>query len=155
MNKKQSPDNDKKQAKREKLYSLLGELPPREAAITVQKIAEEEHEKFILEKLILDLNTIEPVPAYFVKPKKYEGKLPVILFNHSHGGYYTQGKDELVYPISPYMGKPCYAEQLTQLGYGAICIDAWGFGERRGKTESEIFKEMLWTGARHVGHDGL
>lgn len=146
MDMKQSPNISAKQLDREMLYSLLGELPQRSAVITSQKIAEEEHVDFILEKLVLDLNTLDPVPAYFVKPKKHEGKLPVILFNHSHGGFYNQGKDELVYPVSPYLGKPCYAEQLTQMGYGAICIDAWGFGERYGKTESEIFKEMLWTG---------
>lgn len=99
-----------------------------------------------MEKLLLDLNGIVPVPAYFVKPKKQEGKLPLILFNHSHGGLYKQGKDELVFPVSQYLSKPCYAEQLSLLGYSSICIDAWGFGERSGKTESAIFKEMLWNG---------
>jgi hypothetical protein len=143
---KQSFNFKEKQSDREKLYNLLGDLPPRTAGITAQKITEEEHENFILEKLVLNLNDTDPVPAYFVKPKKHEGKLPLILFNHSHGGFYSQGKDELVAPVSPYMSKPCYAEQLAQLGYSALCIDAWGFGERRGKSESEIFKEMLWTG---------
>jgi hypothetical protein len=32
------------------------------------------------------------------------------------------------------------------MGYSAFCIDVWGFGERRGRTESEIFKHFLWTG---------
>lgn len=146
MSIKQFSHINEKQSERAKLYSLLGDLPERTAPITSQKIAEEKHGNFILEKLLLDLNGIEQVPAYFVKPTEHEGKLPLILFNHSHGGLYTQGKDELVYPVSPYMNKPCYSEQLTQLGYSAICIDAWGFGERYGRTESEIFKEMLWTG---------
>ncbi len=46
------------------------------------------------------------------------------------------------------MQVPPYAEQLTQKGYSAISIDAWGFGERHaeGRTESMIFKEMLWSG---------
>ncbi|WP_342046285.1 dienelactone hydrolase family protein [Bacillus sp. OTU530] len=32
------------------------------------------------------------------------------------------------------------------MGYGVFGIDMLGFGERRGKTESEIFKELLWKG---------
>ena len=32
------------------------------------------------------------------------------------------------------------------MGFCSLCIDCWGFGERRGRTESEIFKEMLWRG---------
>jgi dienelactone hydrolase len=32
------------------------------------------------------------------------------------------------------------------MGYCVLCFDTWAFGERRGKTELEIFKEMLWSG---------
>jgi pimeloyl-ACP methyl ester carboxylesterase len=32
------------------------------------------------------------------------------------------------------------------MGYAVLCLDMLGFGERRGKAESEIFKEMLWKG---------
>ena len=41
---------------------------------------------------------------------------------------------------------PPYAEQLTHLGYAALCIDTWAFGERATRSESVIFKEMLWRG---------
>jgi hypothetical protein len=44
------------------------------------------------------------------------------------------------------MYKKPYAEELAEQGYAALCIDEWAFGERRGRTESEIFKEMLWKG---------
>jgi cephalosporin-C deacetylase-like acetyl esterase len=124
----------------------LGDLPQRTSSVSAQKIFEEERDSYILEKLALDLNGIESVPAYFVKPRELKGKLPVILFNHSHGGFYDMGKNELINPHSTYLYSPCYAQQLTQMGYGALCIDTWAFGERRGRTESEIFKEMLWTG---------
>ena len=46
----------------------------------------------------------------------------------------------------PYSAHEPYAKVLTDLGYVAICIDAWNFGERAGRTESELFKEMLWKG---------
>ena len=39
-----------------------------------------------------------------------------------------------------------YAEALAGMGYGALCIDTWAFGERRGLTEHSIFKRMLWHG---------
>ena len=42
--------------------------------------------------------------------------------------------------------EPSYAEALAREGIAALAIDAWNFGERRGRTESELFKEMLWKG---------
>ena len=130
---------------REKLYSLLGDLPERDRPVQARLISKEEREHYCLEKLVLDLNGIEPVPAYFLSPKNAKGKRPVILFNHSHGGNYHSGKNELLNGTT-YMYKKPYAEELTELGYSVLCIDEWGFGERRGRTESEIFKEMLWKG---------
>jgi hypothetical protein len=134
-----------KDQRREELYNLLGDLPNREKPVSSRLILKEEREKFIVEKLVLDLNGIEPVPAYFIYPKNVTGKAPVILFDHSHGGNYHVGKDEVLNSAS-YMYKKSYAEELTEHGYSVLCIDEWGFGERRGRTESEIFKEMLWKG---------
>jgi len=34
----------------------------------------------------------------------------------------------------------------VQMGYAALCIDQWAFGDRHGRRESEIFKHMLWHG---------
>jgi hypothetical protein len=139
------------QEKRKQLMDLLGELPDRqEGKVKARLIDVEEHELFTLEKLTLELNGIEPVPAYFVKPKPAAdkvggGKLPVILFNHSHGGNYHVGKDELLAGAS-YLKKPSYAEVFAREGYAVLCIDAWCFGERRGRTETQIFKDMLWNG---------
>ncbi len=45
---------------------------------------------------MLDLNGVEAVPAYFVRPREATGRLPVILYNHAHGGDYELGKDELL-----------------------------------------------------------
>jgi dienelactone hydrolase len=137
--------NEEKATQRQKLYKLLGDLPMRASAISATKIAVEEHQTYLLEKLILDLNGMESVPAYFVKPKEAAAKLPTIIFNHSHGGNYSLGKDELLQG-SCYLQKPDYATELTAKGYAVLAIDAWAFGERRGRLESEIFKQMLWSG---------
>ena len=55
------------------------------------------------------------------------------------------GKDELLQGAA-YLYDVPYAVELTRQGYAVFCIDAWGFGERRGRTEGAIFKEMLWNG---------
>lgn len=131
--------------RRSLLYSLLGELPERNRPVSVEVLSVEQREKYVLEKLVLDLNGIEPVPAYFVRPCKKQNKYPVILYNHAHGGDYVLGKDELLQGRN-LLQDPPYAEELTAAGFAALAIDAWNFGERRGRTESELFKEMLWKG---------
>lgn len=130
---------------RAKLYGLLGDLPDRRAPVNSRLISREEREKFHLENLILDLNGIEPVPAYFITPKKAGEKTPVVIFNHSHGGHYDVGRQELING-APYLNRAPYANDLAECGFSVLCIDEWAFGDRRGRTETEIFKEMLWKG---------
>ncbi|MCX7920298.1 MAG: acetylxylan esterase [bacterium] len=131
--------------RRNQLYQLLGDLPERTRPISAILLRESVEPDYILEKLLLDLNGIEPVPAYFVRPKNATHKLPTILYNHSHGGNYHLGKEELLIGNS-YLFSPPYAVELTRNGYAALCIDAWAFGERSHTTESAIFKRMLWNG---------
>ncbi len=162
-------------ALRQELYSLLGDLPPRDRLISAELVSEEDRGEYVLEKLILDLNGVEPVPAYFAKPKG-DGKRPTILYNHAHGGNYALGKDELIHGRRA-LQQPPYAEALTALGYNVLCADTWLFGERDmakteagqepglagramrrvlkskahavkspRRTESTLFKEMLWKG---------
>ncbi len=139
------PDENKRNAARQRLYALLGDLPARDRPIRAQLIDAGEHDGYWLEKLVLDLNGIEDAPAYFVKPLRAEGELPAVLYNHAHGGNYVLGKDELIRGRDA-LQRPPYAKALTDAGYAALCIDTWLFGERRGRTESELFKLMLWRG---------
>ncbi len=134
-----------KETARKELMNLLGELPDLDRSLSSEVIEVEKRGKYRLERLLLDLNGIEPVPGIFVSPLEDTAPRPTILYNHSHGHEYHIGKDELLHGRT-YMHSPPYAEVLTGRGYSALCIDHWGFGERRGRTESEIFKEMLWNG---------
>lgn len=127
------------------MYGLLGRLPSRHAPISAVKVWEEERDGYHLEKLELDLNGIEPVPAYFVKPKGSHGKLPAVLYHHSHGLQYKVGKEELLRGAR-YMYAGSYAEDLAKRGIASLSIDFWAFGERSTATESELFKKMLWHG---------
>lgn len=134
-----------KDVRRKELYSLLGKLPDRHRHISVQVVSTEDTDDLILEKLLMDINGLEKVPAYFTKPKKVTGKVPVILFNHSHFGQYEVGKNEFIKGRKE-MQKPPYAVALARAGYAGLCLDAWAFGERATRSESAIFKEMLWKG---------
>jgi acetyl esterase/lipase len=131
--------------RRRQLYDLLGDLPDPARTVSATKIDEVEAESYLLEKLLLDLNGIEAVPAYFVRPNGMDGPLPTVLYNHAHGLYYALGKDELLVGRDA-LQEPAYAQELTRRGYAALCFDTWAFGERQGRTESEIFKHMLWSG---------
>jgi len=131
--------------RRKELIDLLGALPPLDRPIGARLVRREQREGYILEKLVLDINGLEIVPAYFVRPPSGDGPFPAVLYNHAHGGAYELGKDELLIG-RPHLQQPPYARELTERGLAALCIDHWAFGERRGRTESEIFKVMLWRG---------
>jgi acetyl esterase/lipase len=132
-------------ARRRELYGLMGDLPARNRPIGGKKRREEERDGYVLETWDLDLNGIETVPAYLARPKDAGGRRPAVLFNHSHGGGYTIGKQEFVDGRS-YLQPVPYARELTGLGYVALCIDHWVFGERSHTTEPDMFKAMLWQG---------
>lgn len=132
-------------AQRKLLYSLLGDLPNRHRPIRASLIKKEERETYVLEKLTLDLNGIEDVPALFTRPRNGAAPFPTILYNHAHGGDYLLGKRELIDARKEVL-QPPYAEELARRGIACLCIDQWNFGERHGRTEQELFKEMLWKG---------
>jgi dienelactone hydrolase len=134
-----------RQEERDRLYKLLGELPPRDRAINAELLQTEETEQYVMETLQLDLNGFEVVPAYYLRPRLVDGPGPAILYNHAHGNEYQLGKDELIMGRSQLQDPP-YAQVLTSLGYSVLCFDAWSFGGRAVRNELSIFKEMLWKG---------
>ena len=138
--------HDNKAANRVKLYSLLGDLPDRDRPPSAIMIGQRDYGTYILEDLVLDLNGIEYVPAYVAKPKNAAGRLPCVIYNHYHGGQFHIGRKEFIMSERPYSTYEPYAKALTDLGYIAVCIDVWNFGERSGRSETELFKEMLWKG---------
>ena len=137
------------QAKRRReLWSLLGDLP----ALRTPKAtasSRETHPGFTLERLVLDLNGIEPVPAWMLIPDKRQTPAPAMLYIHWHGGDYPVGKRELLEGTKVL---PPYASVLAEKGIVTLAIDSWCFGERMpypnegGRGESDRFKEMLWKG---------
>lgn len=131
--------------RRKLLHSLLGDLPDRHRPISSRRIYAEDRETYVLEHLVLDLNGLEPVPAYLLLPKQRRRPAPAVLYNHSHGGGYHIGKRELL-EGREYLADPPYAAVFAELGIVALCIDHWIFGERSHTPEDDMFKEMLWKG---------
>jgi len=130
---------------RSRLYKLLGKLPDRNRPVSGKMLNIRNCEDYVLEQLVLDLNGIEPVPAYFVKPVTDVKKFPVIVFNHAHGSKYDVGKDELLLKQNALSGKS-WAEILTLNGFAVLTIDCWNFGDRSGRDETALFKELIWKG---------
>jgi acetyl esterase/lipase len=131
--------------RRAELYGLLGELPDRRRPIRATKRSEDTRDSYVLETWELDLNGIEPVPAYVARPATVSGRLPAVLFNHSHGGGYKIGKQEFIDGRSYLQPEP-YARVFTRLGCIGVSIDHWVFGERSHTSEADMFKAMLWQG---------
>jgi cephalosporin-C deacetylase-like acetyl esterase len=136
------------QAKRRKeLWGLLGDLPERRTpkAKTLQTV---KHDGFTLEHLELDLNGVEPVPAYLLLPDKRPTKAPGLLYIHAHGGTYDLGKEELLRGRTVL---PAYAPVCTAKGLVTLAIDSWCFSGRKHQEDGrngewDTFKLMLWNG---------
>lgn len=142
MRQKKMLDQDEK---RQKLYSLLGKLPDRKRSVSGEVFSVQECDSYILERLVLDLNGIEVVPGYLIKPLIKKEKFPIIIFNHAHGSRYEVGKDEVILKRDSLGGKS-WAELLTSIGFAILSIDCWNFGDRSGRDELALFKEFLWKG---------
>lgn len=140
-----TPDPAANVSRRAELYALLGDLPDRARPVAGRKRGEEARDGYILEAWELDLNGIETVPAYVARPLTPAGRRPAVIFNHSHGGGYKIGKTEFI-DGRQYLQPVPYAKALTDLGYVALSIDHWVFGERSHTTELDTFKAMLWHG---------
>lgn len=127
------------------LRALMGDLPCPDQPISCKVLKVEDRDTFYLERLVLDLNGYEPVPALFMRPKGGKGPYPAVLFNHSHGNLFHIGKTELLDGCE-YMLKRGYAYDLAERGIAALCIDHMCFEDRSGLTESYVYKKLIWDG---------
>ena len=62
--------------RRRELWGLLGDLPWRHRPGPAKLVRREEHDGYTLERLVLDLNGVEPVPALLLIPHKRQPKAP-------------------------------------------------------------------------------
>jgi len=136
------------QERRKELWGLLGDLPWQHTPGPAKLVSTERHEGYTLERLVLDLNGVEPVPALLLIPDNRQTPAPGLLFIHWHAGMYDLGKEQLLRGVA---AQPAYAPVCMEKGLVTLAIDSWCFGERKheadGHTgEEDAFKLMLWRG---------
>lgn len=134
--------------RRKELWGLLGDLPWQHQPGPAKLVRTEKHEGYTLERLVLDLNGQEPVPALLLIPDKRQERAPGLLFIHWHAGMYGLGKEELLRGVEV---QPAYAPVCAEKGLVTLAIDSWCFGERQHEKdghagEEDAFKLMLWRG---------
>ena len=136
------------QERRKELWGLLGDVPWEHTPGPAKLVSTERHEGYTLERLVLDLNGVEPVPALLLIPDNRQTPAPGLLFIHWHAGMYDLGKEQLLRGVA---AQPAYAPVCMEKGLVTLAIDSWCFGERKheadGHTgEEDAFKLMLWRG---------
>jgi dienelactone hydrolase len=144
----------KRRVVRRTLWKLLGELPERPPAPRVQTLSRKDRGDYFVEKFQFDNKAGAIVPGYLLLPKRVKGKAPAILYCHYHGGDYGNGKEEIFkrWPAGEQPGPT-----LAKRGFVVLAIDAYCFGERRGrgpggakergvKEELSASKFNLWIG---------
>jgi len=134
--------------RRKQLWGLLGDLPWQHRPGPARLVRTEKHEGYTLERMILDLNGQEPVPALLLIPDKRQTPAPGMLYIHWHAGMYGLGKEQLLQGVK---AQPAYAPICAEKGIVTLAIDSWCFGERQhladGHTgEEDTFKLTLWNG---------
>jgi hypothetical protein len=134
--------------RRKELWGLLGDLPWRHKPGPAKLLATEKHDGYTLERLVLDLNGVEPVPALLLIPDKRAPRAPGLLYIHWHAGMYDLGKEQLLTGIE---AQPAYAPVCAEKGLVTLAIDSWCFGERKHEEDGNVgevsaFKSMIWNG---------
>jgi cephalosporin-C deacetylase-like acetyl esterase len=134
--------------RRKELWALLGDLPWNHRLGPAKLVGTEKHDGYRLERLLLDLNGEEPVPALLLIPDKRQERAPGMLYIHWHAGMYGLGKEQLLRGVE---AQPAYAPVCAEKGIVTLAIDSWCFGERQHESdghqgEEDAFKLMLWKG---------
>lgn len=130
---------------RQRLIELIGLDEPSVALLSTHVV---EHSTYAVETLRLRLGELE-VRGLLTRPLHPAGRLPAILYAHSHGGGYAigatellDGRDYLVDPLGPV---------FAHAGYVTLAIDMPVFGERSNVGESAAAKALLWMGKSLFG----
>ncbi|MDR3473966.1 MAG: dienelactone hydrolase family protein [Devosia sp.] len=131
---------------RERLSELFG---MREPALELVASIREPQGDYVLETLAFEMHGVGPVRGFLTRPAQATGRLPALLYAHSHGGEYGIGARELLdgrtYLLDP-LG-PVFA----RAGYVTLCIDMPTFGDRSNVTESAATKALIWHGKSLIG----
>lgn len=131
-------------ALRERLAGLLGAGFPGPGFYGVKQQGEVGFGDWVIEDLLFEAISGEPVPALFLRPPEGHNPVPAIVYCHAHGNRYSMGREELT-KGRPSLQGAC-ANDLQTLGIAALCLEMPCFGTRQSPPESARAKAALWRG---------
>ncbi|HVK12497.1 MAG TPA: GDSL-type esterase/lipase family protein [Gemmataceae bacterium] len=122
-----------------KVVGSLGDLPPRPARPKVRTVCVEKHPGYRLEKVFLDNDAGNDIPAVLLVPDGVKKPAPAVLWLHSSSadttGFLTPNRNGGEEPFGPV---------LARKGYVVFGLDNWWHGERAGTGPA---------GTRETGND--
>jgi hypothetical protein len=114
--------NEERLAQRQKLYNLLGDLPCRASAISVTKIAEEEHQTFLLD--LIDSHGLDEHGIYYYVPSLLKhftaAQINALIAPRPHLA--LAGNDDRLTPVN---GLERIDEELKKVYHLEQAEDAW------------------------------
>ena len=132
-----------KEAVKEKLTELLGDMPDR-VPLNIQIEWKKEHDTYFETRFSFDSEAYVSVPCHLLVPKKGKAPYPVVicLQGHSTGMHISMGRRLHLSdynlgagaPVLPtdrdFPGDRDYAMQAVERGYAALVLEQRGLGER-------------------------
>ena len=140
---------------RNRLFERLGDLPPLFEP-SVKVTSERREPGYTLQQFEFDNRAGAIVCGYLLIPEGLEAPAPAILYHHCHTSHSRVGKEELLEPSFAEHGvKVAPGPALAKQGYIVMCIDAYTFGQRKGRgpggpkevgdpEEESFYKLFLW-----------
>jgi dipeptidyl aminopeptidase/acylaminoacyl peptidase len=134
------------------VVASLGDLPPRPAKPKVRTVCFEQHPGYRLEKVFIDNDAGNEIPAILLVPDDVKKPAPTVLWLHSSGadttGFLTPNRNGGDEPFGPVLAKR---------GYVVLGLDNWWHGERAGTgpagpretgndEQQSLHKLNLWLG---------
>jgi dienelactone hydrolase len=132
---------------RDRFWHLLGAAP--RAPLLLLARESEPRDGHVVERLRFDLGEGAAARGVLTRPAGAAGRLPALLYMHSHGGHYDVGAGELL-DGQTYLGTPL-GPVFARAGYVTLMLEMPLFGERATVTESALSKALLWHGRTLMG----
>ncbi|WP_423253374.1 hypothetical protein [Melissococcus plutonius] len=126
---------------REELKRLLGKTWASDT-IHAELLEKKIKETYTIETLMLTLNTQEMVPAYFAYPNNKK-KHPLVLYNHSHGGNYEVGKEEILQDSS-YLQTPSFLDVLLKTVMRLVALTCGALVKDKEKKKVSYLKNFYY-----------